>query len=528
MYKKKHHLIYRIFLSLAVVAALALIGSMKSGYHVDEIATFGLANHQYNGTTQVTITDGIAYTGQQLWQEYTTVDAAHSFDYSNVIENQIHDVHPPLYYILIHTICSFFPGTFSVWMGLAVNIGLAVIIFWQMVWLFRHFIHSLKLSILFSLLFLFTMGFVNSVVFFRMYVLLAVWTNALAMLFCRYKPQESDTKFYIWLSLIMIGGTMTQYYFLVFAFFSAAVYAIFIIKKKNWKKLILSIISIIISFVVSTCIFPEMWTHIFSSYRGEQSFSNLSQKNLPESVKNFFNIINLQVYGSLFPFLLILIVLLAVIGFKTFRRKGSQRTVCGRADIPPQGYLCLTQFVSYMQLLVPSICYILIIAKISPGDQDQYVMNIMGILYLLVFAVIIRLTYRFSNHAVIGIIAAVAVLICSYREGIPHLYIEEKNNVAVIESLGEDIPCLYIYNQAWRAMRNYQDMANLTNIVFLNYDNLNVLSQEPSQNYDRLLLYIVSTLDAEEVIHQLLEENPDLNTATQLFEYGYSTAYYLE
>ncbi|MCD8083811.1 MAG: hypothetical protein LUE86_09965, partial [Clostridiales bacterium] len=238
----------KIILSMLIIAVFALIGNCKAGFHVDEMFTFSLSNHHYNGKgLGPVIHENIVYTGKQLWQEYVTASNKHLFDYSNVLANQAADVHPPLYYILIHTVCSFFPESLGMWMGLSVNILLAVIVFWQMVWLFYHSIDRWKLSVLFSALFLFTMGFVNSVVFFRMYVLLTVWTNAITILFCKYRLEEADWKYYAKLIFIMIGGMMTQYYFLIFSFFACVIYAIGVILRKNWRKLCGSIISVAIS-----------------------------------------------------------------------------------------------------------------------------------------------------------------------------------------------------------------------------------------------------------------------------------------
>lgn len=184
-----------------------------------------------------------------------------------------------------------------------------------------------------------------------------------------------------------------------------------------------------------------------------------------------------------------------------------------------------------MQLLIPTVCDILLIAKISPFDTDRYVMNVMGIIYLLVFAPLILFSGRFTKKAVSGILAlAFMTLFCSYQGGVPYLYSSERENVEVVEELGTDVPCLYIYDGSMHVMPNYQDMAGLDQIVFLRSDHLDKLREESYQNYDKLLVYIVNTIDAEadDVLQQLLENNPGLDTYKTLFSYGYSTAYYLE
>ncbi len=510
--KHSKDIIWRVVLSLAIILAFVLIGSFKSGYHVDEISTMALSNHQYSGSLAPPVTDGVVYTGEQLWEDYLIVNEGDEFDYANVVVNQASDVHPPLYYFLVHTVFSLFPGTYSKWYAMSVNIVLAVVVFWQMVWLFQFFTKRKKLSVVFSLLFLFTMGFVNSVVFFRMYVLLAVWTNALAMLFCKYKPEEKGWKYYALLLLILVGGTMTQYYFTVFAFFACAIYALRVILKKNWKKLLLSCLSVGVSVGICTLLFPAMWTHVFGGYRGEEAFENLSSGNFWSSLWSYLDIVNLQVFGNLFLFLFFLAVVLYVVGKKSALPVGAKE-----------------EAFEYLQVVVPAIGYLLLIAQISTYKADRYVMNVMGLLYLAMFVLLIRLASRYSRQAVAGILAAAAlVLFCSYEDGVTYLYTSEADNIATVESLEDDVPCLYIYEVAWKIRPSYLELADLNEVVFVKSSNLALLDDNAYQNYDSLLLYIGSSLDATQLLNQILEQNPELDSYTKLFSFGYATAYYLE
>ena len=485
-----------------------VIGSFKSGYHVDEMHTMGLSNSQQN----LDIKDGVIYSGEQLWQEFTMVDENNRFDYEKVFENQINDVHPPLYYILIHTVFSLFPNTYSLYYLLIVNIVLGIIVFWQMVWMFKYFTKKEWISVLFSLFFIFTMGFVNSVVFFRMYVLLTVWTNALIMLFCKYKPSDKGWKYYALLIFILVGGMMTQYYFIIFAAFACVIYAIRVALEKNWKKLILSVISVAASAGISTLIFPAMWKHIFSGYRGKEAFENLSADGFLESLWKYIDYIGLQTFGELFIFLLFLGITLFIVASKKFTKGNIKETIY-----------------NYVQLAVPVICYVLIVAQISPYKADRYVMNIMGILYLLVFAILIQLAQSYSKYAVAGIVsAAILVLFGSYRNGVPYLYKSESENVAVIESLDEDVSCIYTYSSLFQILPSCLELESLNEIVFVKTDNLELLNENTYQDYDKLVIYISSSADADEIINQMLEQNEELSTSTELFTSGYATAYYLE
>ncbi len=538
-------------LSVFIVVVLCIICSTKAGYNVDELYSFGLANHQYEGDISPSIEEGVIYSGWQLWQEYLTVSEGHAFDYENVWENQAADVHPPLYYALIHTICSFFPSSYSIWMGLTLNIALAVIVFWQMVWLFDYFIHDRRLAIAFALLFLFSMGFVNNVAFIRMYVLLTVWTNALVMLFCRYSPRDEGRCYYSLLIVILSGGMMTQYYFLIFACFLCLAYGILLIKEKRWKKLLLSVCSAFVSFCIATALFEPMWTQIFSGYRGTQSFDNLTEKNLWESLQIFLKKINLEVYGNLFLILVLLAVLLRVIIWALLRKENAGRIVAQNAgcadknisemvsiDLGTKDETCSVGYmelsgerpaVIYWTLLLPTLCYIILIAKISPYDNDRYVMNVMGILYLLMFVPLIWLAGTLSKKAATGILlAAVLVLLCSYQNGVPYLYRSEEEKITVLEGFDEDIPCLYLYNERWQILPNYQELISLEQIEFVQKDNLEVLSGENYQTYDELVVFVGRKLKAENVLEKLIEQNPGLDTYTKLFKSSYATVYFLE
>ena len=107
----------------------------KNGTHSDEIWSYGLANSYYKPF--VYLPDGIyqdeyrgGYEGSDItgkWidgkvmNDYVTVQKGERFTYGSVYHNQVLDHHPPLYYSILHTICSFFPDRFSFWYAYAIN-----------------------------------------------------------------------------------------------------------------------------------------------------------------------------------------------------------------------------------------------------------------------------------------------------------------------------------------------------------------------------------------------------------------------
>ncbi len=115
---QKTKMFFSLFIIIHIIFAVYL-GMNKINYHYDERLTFGLANNTMGG---VKIENGKVYHGFSLYNDYLSVRNTERFDYKGVWKNQAKDVHPPFYYVIIHTICSFFPEQYSKWFGIIPNI----------------------------------------------------------------------------------------------------------------------------------------------------------------------------------------------------------------------------------------------------------------------------------------------------------------------------------------------------------------------------------------------------------------------
>lgn len=105
----------------------------KQVFHSDENWSYGLANSYYQ--PHIFLKDGV-YLGDfkeednvnlgewvpgEVFRRYVTVQKGERFAYASVYHNQTLDSHPPLYYALLHTVCSLFPEQFSWWYGFFLN-----------------------------------------------------------------------------------------------------------------------------------------------------------------------------------------------------------------------------------------------------------------------------------------------------------------------------------------------------------------------------------------------------------------------
>lgn len=108
-----------LFLSGMIVIGI----SEKRNLHTDEVLTYILANNSYDEEITLAPEMGKTYDpAASPWMNVMTVQQNQRFDYENVWKKQAADVHPPLYYTLVHTVCSLFPGVYSKWFGASVNL----------------------------------------------------------------------------------------------------------------------------------------------------------------------------------------------------------------------------------------------------------------------------------------------------------------------------------------------------------------------------------------------------------------------
>ena len=102
--------------------------------------------------------------------DYMSADAEHTFEYSIPYENQDADVHPPLFYIFLHTASSLIPEQFSYWAGTGCNIVFFLGSIIALYFLAKEFLQDDRYSLLTAFLFAISYGGLNTMVFIRMYI----------------------------------------------------------------------------------------------------------------------------------------------------------------------------------------------------------------------------------------------------------------------------------------------------------------------------------------------------------------------
>jgi hypothetical protein len=215
----------------------------KEGFHSDENWSYGFANSYYdpyiymdaNGD-QVNFN---SWTSSQVLGDYLEVNKGEGFSYGSVYSNQENDMSPPLHTMILHTICSFFPETFSWWFSFSINIVSFVLAMILLYFLGASMTKSRWAALVICLFYGFTTGALNTFVYLRMYAMLAVLAILSAWLHSRmyHKNFKNIRKELLGLIAATAAGCLTHYYFLVLSFFIALCFCIYLMCIRRWKTL---------------------------------------------------------------------------------------------------------------------------------------------------------------------------------------------------------------------------------------------------------------------------------------------------
>lgn len=560
---------------LAVILCLGVLCvgvSFKEGYHMDELLSFELADARYNpwivptqpegrlakfvreeiqgdsfGETLMnlksTVTDVLKNRGsskllsykadvyeEPAWitsgqfRDYVTVDGSDAFDYLSVYFNVKDDNHPPVHFMLLHTMSSLFPETLSPWLGCTINLICVGITLWLLLRLGRQLseIFGMEeqgrlLGILAVLLYGLSTGALASVLLIRMYCLLSCLCVALLSMHVEKWKEHGFDRSNKGLIAITVLGFLTQYFFLFYCILLAAVTAAGFLCSKRMRELWIYIRSMVVAAVIGLVLFPFAIADVFSSGRGVEALDNLTSgfAGYGARLLAFARILADRTVGDL---LLgagcATAVVLAVVLW--YRRHKGQETGTPRAV---RGILCM--------LIIPVVGYYLLASRMSPYLVDRYVMPMFPMIALLFALLLCCLGKRLAKASGwkgrlvgIGLMALIIVVqglrLASY-DG-EYLY----RGYGQQEQLAEEyasLPCICVY----AGVGYYENLPE-----FMHYDRtLLVTAEELAERKDvdslRMLDRVVVLIKPgveEETVSSVLRERYGMEPEETLFSEG--------
>ena len=510
--------IYGLLL-LVMIAAI----SLKKNYQLDEIYSYGLANNV--GFTAIhPYFAPITYDNPaDVFLDYMVVEEGEPFSIGNVWYNQERESSPPFYYLAVYLVCFWFKERFTRWSAGLVNlifITLAMVMFRKIL---KHFgVRNTELN-LYSMFFMLSPAIINNVVLFRMYTMFLFEALFLTYVVIHYRGKE-DWKFYGLMIMGSILGVLTHYYMIFFLFFLSLVYGISLLIGRAWLKAGKYILSMGIAGGLSYLIFPGMIYHLFSAGRGTESLEKLNsglELHL-ESIKKFLDILNRQFFGYHFKGFALLILCIFVVGL-LWHRKELKEKLFGKIDADRVWDVLL--------LVVPSICYVIMIAKVVPYRVDRYIMGIFGLI-VITFLLTIKwvLQFCFEDRKIMKNISMVVICLITLANiyqlsPITYLYLGDEEFLNEMDQYS-DVDGLCVTSDGWRVTGNFNDMIKLGSLTFFQNEIETLGQMEDLKSKDEYILYVVDN-DAEEIIQKIYEICPQITACREIGKADVAYIYHL-
>ena len=479
------------FFIVLVITALSLLlviyyGSCKAGYYSDEVWTYGLANNLSGIYPKVET--GVKYSGYGPFDDFVKARNEARFNVTNVWKNQEDDVHPPFYYILINVVCSLFPDTYSKWYGIAVNILWMTLIIPLLYKLSDKMTTSTISSVGITIAYVFSVIFMDTLVFIRMYTQFTFFTIAISYLIKLYWNKHFDKRFYVLLSTILILGMLTHYYFLIYSFFICLFGARHLHRQNRYDELRKAAFIILFSTIIYSAIWHHFWIHLFFRHRGRQAiYHAIVPKNIIRGPLIMLSDLNYEAFAGSIGIFIILGIVLAVI-------KKKEREV----------------FESYSTfLLLSAFLYLLVVGTIAPFMDARYVMSIAWIFILSAYIILRNLLIRISCKKVIMEFVVLAVFVISnlfnhnlYGWRIPNDYYFPEQ-MEIMNSMKDYDTVVYL-DEEWKPIIFFEELLHVKSYTFI--DDSNAESVLNSMNGDYYLLTCVEQEAEEEITKNLNAE----------------------
>ena len=543
-FKNKINIIFCVVIVVLTITML-FYETQKEGFNEDEIFSYGSSNYKYDNLYQPYgpadamntvifkyVLDGnwfaniiyclfhsdafyylwdIEENTDPIWKtkedamEYLTIGTEDVFDFAPVIWNQSRDVHPPLFYILVHIVSSFFLGQFSKYIVFIINIIFYIFTCISIYKIFKLY-RKEKAGIIAVLFYGLSIGAISTVMFQRMYMMMTFWVvlyTYISIKICRFGMRKKEM---IQLSITTILGFLTQYYFCLFA---AIIFIILFIhlkgKRKTWlcENIKLAILGV--------AIFPACIYHIFFSYRGITSLQENYFERLKFYVEEMFREFSLN---NIIGYILLGIIEIALIFYFIQKRKSKRIS-------------------EYSILTLPVIIYYFIISKTAPYLEQRY---ILPTLPLIIIGVVLLVSYYISQISkkqikltinIIAIISVIGLQAYGLITKEPDYLYKGYNEYIELAKEYEDYQFVYVGINGYNHIKNMPEFAIYKESLILNEMQLELLKERNVE--DTFIVGIKLYLNVNEVLKEVLEYTGSSNYELVLEgrARGFEANYYL-
>lgn len=437
-------------------------GFQKEYYHIDEIWSFELIN----------VKDRLTYARPDLFntwhngdffKEDLTIESDEKFRFDTVTRNTAKDVHPPIYYWLLHIFVILISnGAFSMWGGIILNIFIFIFSIFFFYRLSRLILEDHYYALTSCLLWGMSIAAVSNSMFIRMYELVTFSCILITYLSLKFLQKDKKTaRNHIVMGMAIVFGLLTHYYFLIFAAPLFSILNIYLFKNKRYIELKSLLKTIIFSFCISLILFPWAFNHFFYTSRGRQAvYCFFSIDEFWGNTAKYLNIINENLFWGMGIPLFILTIALSV-AEKIISKKNP-------AFINKK----------FLLIFVPPVFYFFIIVKIAPYVAIRYIQLslpffMLTFLYILFRATPLTILNKKYNYC-LCLLSAIICINSLFNANIHYLYKGEKAKWARYDRQTET-PSVFLVSGKhyyyWKLIPEFPMLSKRASTLYLQTEN---------------------------------------------------------
>lgn len=546
----------RQFYIFAMAALLVLqlcvlfyYGSKKSGFHEDELYTY----YSSNKTAGLFVNDRQWMERDDLRNDFVVLPGE-GFRYDVVWQMQSWDVHPPLYYFVFHTVCSLFPGVFSKWLGISVNLAAFVGSYLLLAYCAymtvmcggkgegmegdqeRQKRRAKMVSFLTCLFWGLSAAVISGVMFIRMYQQLTLFVLLCLALHLRAVRRGGFRirSFFLPLAVTVFLGFLTQYYYIIFHFFLGAGFCFYLLRQKKVRELISYVGTCAAGLGAALAYYPPALSHIFRGYRGTEAVSEFGNaSNTLDRLRFFVGLFDDYVMGGTLSIWLLVLALLLVTAWYLKKR--------GR--LPG---LFLNPAVGLMLFTAEGYFFTVSKTALLLGEtSNRYQLPVYGLLcFLLIYGVfslaenlaaawgkgVGAVSFWKVLFGAICLILLLARLIAPGSGGVFFLYEEERGIMEFVKA-HRDVPVVVLYNEAsadhiwWLS----DELMEYPKVYLASMGNDGPITDGTITRSDSLIVYVADHEEEGKHLQNLLASNGNLNSCQEVARKGQGvwTLYFL-
>ena len=456
----KNNILLLILILLLVVNAV-FWGSQKEGFHVDEMFSYEqVGNTEYPKPEYDRPNEPCMNTwhSRDYYEDYLVIDSQEAFDISAFYQSASKNgAHPPLYLTVLGMFISVVSqNRFTKWSGIGLNIIFYIFTLIVIYDLAKRIFRKEKLAFFAVFLSGISVGIVSTIVFVRVYMILTFFTISFVGVHARMLERKQRMissiavriSLYVNVAIIFIAGSLSQYYFLVFAFLFCLAYWFFLLVSRETRMLLEYTLVMVGSLCIYIYLWPTVVRDLLSGDRGIEAFRNFkgAESRYATEAIHYLQEVDLQITAGFFSaFLISVLIIITAI---TIRKKVKSIQFDGADGVcveysfahkkvnmnETEQKLIPLKWIIILLILFSVICYVLLIAKVAPtlmGEPyktTRYIVCVYPLAVILQMFFVTEVFLRWFKGKVYGKIVwpvlIMMVLAGYFVSGVKYLYPE--------------------------------------------------------------------------------------------------------